>query len=389
MPRAETTRGLEPGILAEARVAQAWFWDGYFARRGIDLQHRFGAEATTLTDLDVIGISFDPSLTARREIGEVKTGTSKTTPRPLDRALWLRGVRDLVGATSSEVTTAFRASTAVRDACRQLGSSVQHLEELTAREARLAIPSVNDCGSHGESMIIARNSVQSFVRSDPVLERAYWFLTSEVWFLEPFDALKRLLGLLRETTKRWPPDNQPEPLACARWIAAETIALVTLHLVTIAGIHNRMDPATFKETAAARLSTGDVAYHSIRKLSDRVDDYLAKILSSLDAPADVQVSAMGAFMPTPPDYFEPLLELVQRLAVEARTTSRLPRQMDVLIYERLVRQRGLSSSVARRLDIDADTQRQVRLIAAFLKGQTGVSSETERALNSPLPLPAT
>lgn len=49
MPPAETTRGLDEGIRAEIRVAQAWFWDGYYVRRGIDLQHRFGYEISTVT----------------------------------------------------------------------------------------------------------------------------------------------------------------------------------------------------------------------------------------------------------------------------------------------------------------------------------------------------
>jgi hypothetical protein len=76
VPPAAKTPGLDPAIAAEVRVAQAWFWDGYYVRRGIDLQHRFGSDVSTVTDLDVLGILFDPTLVAHKSIGEVKSGTS-------------------------------------------------------------------------------------------------------------------------------------------------------------------------------------------------------------------------------------------------------------------------------------------------------------------------
>jgi hypothetical protein len=102
VPPAETTRGLDEGARTEVRVAQVWFWDGYYVRRGVDLQHRFGSEVSTVTDLDVLGYSFESSLKHHKHIGEVKTGKSNNTPRPLDRALWLRGLRELVDAESGE-----------------------------------------------------------------------------------------------------------------------------------------------------------------------------------------------------------------------------------------------------------------------------------------------
>src|SRR5690348_10720673 len=130
VPPAETTRGLDEGIRAEIRVAQAWFWDGYYVRRGIDLQHRFGYEISTVTDLDVLGFSFESSLKHHKYIGEVKAGKSNNTPRPLDRALWMRGLREMFAAESGEITTAFKTSTPVRDACKRLGVTVQHLDDL-------------------------------------------------------------------------------------------------------------------------------------------------------------------------------------------------------------------------------------------------------------------
>lgn len=299
MPPAATTPGLDAGTLAEVRVAQAWFWDGYYVRRGIDLQHRFGADVSTVTDLDVLGYFFDASLSHHKRIGEVKTGTSKSTPRPLDRALWMSGLRELVGAEQSEVTTAFSTSSAIRDACRRLGSSVQHLDDLAARETRLYIPAFDDQGSQGQSVAVVRKQVQNFVKVDARSERAYWFLTSEVWFLDPFDALKRTLGLIREFAKVWPSESHQEAMRAARWFLAEAISIVTLNLAIMAGEANTMNASTFQDMATARLASGDVPYFAMRKIAERVDEYVAKLLASIDAPADVRTGAMGAFVPLP------------------------------------------------------------------------------------------
>lgn len=384
VPPGVMTPGLDAGTKAEVRVAQAWFWDGYFVRRGVDLQHRFGDGVSTVTDLDVLGFAFEPSLKHHKHIGEVKTGKANNTPRALDRALWLRGLRDLVGAQSGEVTTAFRPSAAVRDVCRRLGVTVQHTDDLAARENRLAIDQVSDTGSQGETIAVLRKEVQNFVKRDPILERGYWFLVSEVWFLEPFDALKRTLGLIRELGKSWPNAAHQDATLAARWFFAEAVSIVTLNLTIIAGQANSMDRQAFQEMASAKLASGDIPSYAIRNLSDRFDEYLGKILTSVDAPAEIRATAMGAFLPIPPDYTEPLIELVSRLASNADSVALLPRQMDAVLFERLVRRRDLAPEIQRRLRVTRNTERLVRLVAAFLRGQLALPEPVDKVMTAPL-----
>ncbi|WP_396911307.1 hypothetical protein [Mycolicibacterium sp.] len=384
MPPAETTRGLDAGALAEVRVAQAWFWDGYYVRRGVDLQHRFGSEVSTVTDLDVLGYSFDPSLVHHKRIGEVKSGNTKNTPRPLDRALWMRGLLQLINAESGEITTAFKSSSTVRDMCRKLGITVQNLDDLNVREARLHISQYDDLGSQGTTIALVRRDVQRRVKDDPHLERGYWFLVSEVWFLEPFDGLKRTLGLIASLSTRWPADNHHDELTVARWFFAEAISVAMLNLAVIAGEANTMDTATFRQTAAARLASGDIPFHALRALSDHVDTFVGKILAQLNAPSDVRMSAIGGLMPLPPDYTEPLLELISRFAAEAHTTAQLPRQLDAILFERLVRRRELSAALRSRLQLTENTERLMRLLAAFLRGQFALPSVVDRVLTTPL-----
>jgi hypothetical protein len=381
--RDATTHGLEPGTVAEVRVARAWFWDGYYVRRGVDLQHKFGTDISTVTDLDLLAFSFDQALVMRKYIGEVKSGKSQNTPRPLDRALWARGLRELVGADGAEVTTAFRPSTAVREFCAGFDVTIQHMDDLAAREKRLNVVEVADVGSHGEILAGEMKQIQAVAKRTPELERAFWFLQSEVWFLDPFDALKRLLGLLRRLSTMWPAESDGEAMRAARWFFAETISIATLQLVIIAGKANTMDQRAFAELAMGKLAAGNVPIHEMSRLSDRVDEYVTKLLTSLDAPMDVRVNSLGAFRPEPPDYTEPLLELVHRLASSAAVVSRLPRQMDAIMFQRLYWRRDVLV-VRRRLQLDPECERFVRLIGAFLRGQFQLPAPVEKVMSTSL-----
>ncbi|MFF3489391.1 hypothetical protein ACFYXC_40080 [Streptomyces sp. NPDC002701] len=104
------------GEQLEARVSQLWFWEGFYSRHGVNLQRHY-QEPLTITDVDLFAFDFSPQLSMSKYIGEVKSGTGKNAAKPLDRIVWLRGIRELVGADSAELTIA----TGVTDRIRALG----------------------------------------------------------------------------------------------------------------------------------------------------------------------------------------------------------------------------------------------------------------------------
>jgi len=74
---------------------------------------------------------------------------------------------------------------------------------------------------------------------------------------------------------------------------AEAVSIAVLNLAVIAGQANTMNAVAFRQTAAARLASGDLPYHALRALSDHVDTYVGKILATLNAPADIRMGAIG------------------------------------------------------------------------------------------------
>lgn len=397
MPRDGTARSPKPGSSPlslpsgerlEAQVAQLWFWEGFYARAGVDLQRHFEREPLTITDLDLLAFDLNPQLARSKYIGEVKSGTGKNAAKPLDRVIWLRGLRELVGATSAELTIAHAPSDRVRELSHSLGITAQSTYDFERREQEI-VGGRADFGSHGVSALTTTKEVQKICRGDSELERSFWFLRSEVWFLDPFLALKQLIELMRRLVQRWTPRYEDDDTRGVRWLLAEGVSVFTLNLVTIAGYSLRLSRNDFNGLVAGRLAEGALPKHQMRYLSEQVDKYVAGVLAATNAPPDVRVEALGAFLPTAPEYAEQIAEAAWRLGQSPHAARSLPRQVDALIFERLVRSREPGEAPATRLGLSRDDGFGLRrLIAGLLRGCQASTALVDDALQAPVQAPS-
>lgn len=375
------------GDRAEARVAQLWFWEGFYSRSGIDLRRHYQPEPLQVTDLDLLAFEFSPVLQRRKYIGETKTGTGRSTPRPLDRIVWLRGLASLVGADGAELTSAIQPTAEARQLGVGLDVRAQTLEDLARREQQVRIDVVGDSGSHGETALLRRHEVHATCSSNHDLEQAYWFLRSEVWFLDPWMSLKRTAALVRHLAKMWAPKVTDDEQSAVAWLLAETVSVFTLNLVTVAREAIALDRRTFETALSERLAAGAVSPMELRRLADAVDRYVAGVLRQVGAPAHAVVESMGAFQPTPPEYAAPLAETAARLAASPQHTRTLPRYLDLILHERLVRQREPAPAALNKLganDLNV-LARAARLVAAFLRGQADLPLDVAEFMGSPVP----
>lgn len=366
MPPAKTDP-LTSGDLLEIRVGQVWFWEGYFARVGIDLIGHYGPELIQVTDLDLLAIGFGPGLEVHRTIGESKSGVGKSAPKPLDRIVWLSGLRQLVNAHAAELTVMAKATPTIRELGRQLRVNVESADDLTERETVLDIAAHADVGAHGPNAMILRRTVRSIARDDPTLATAFKFLTSTVWFLDPFAAMKQTLGLLETLCQRWTPGVQDNEMLAMRWLIAETLSIWVLNLVTITGHARPMDAAAFTGHVRERLADGIVPAQRMRQLSRDFDKFVGGVLAAANASPELRIEAMGAFNPAPPEWANSLAELALRLARQPALGD-LPRQFDLLVHERIARSRTVPKAAATILRLDDHAVRNdLALIGAFLR----------------------
>jgi hypothetical protein len=375
---------LSPGDELEMRLARLWFWEGSFSRRGINLQQHFTDENFTITDLDLLAFEITGQLSARRGIGEAKSGTGKDAPKPMDRCLWLAGVARLVQADSAEYVTALKVSRKIRETAARLSVRPMTIDDLTQREKASGMDAVLDVGSHGPTAMAKAKFAAKHARNDRHWERAFWFVRCEVWFLEPWHAVKRSIGLLDSLANWWTPDIDDDDQALLRWLYAVALGVFTLNAVLLAGHRLGSEKNEWRGWARDRLAEGAVPMHQMRVLSDAVDKYVAGLLGRLKAPVELQVETIGTFLPTVPDWADGLLELVERLAADPATTRDLPRHVDLVVHERLVHRRHVDPVVLGRVDRgqSAELDKLRRQVTAFLRGNARLPEAVDKALGT-------
>jgi hypothetical protein len=366
----------------EMRLARMTFWQGSFARSGVDLQRHYLPDPLLITDLDLLAYSFTPQLVRMKLIGEAKSGTGRSAPKPLDRVIWLAGLQRLVDADQAILISSLNPSVRVRDLGRSVNVTALSTADLQGWEQRHLTGDMEDCGSQGPSMWEAAKAAHVACKGEPSLERAYWALRSELWFLNPWQAAKRVIGILDEATRWWTPKLDDAQQAALRWICAESLSILGLQLTTLVGIIRSSSPADWRREAPEKLAEGLVPAPNMRALSDAFDKYLVRALTIAKADQVLKVESMGAFIPQPPAWTSQFVELLERLDSSPGVVD-LPRHLDLVIYERLVRRRHVDPNLLAWVGPDPAEGHKMRAwIAAFLRSVTVMPEAIQKALAS-------
>src|SRR5204863_3066788 len=93
------TTPFESGTRLEARTQRLFMCQGAFAERGLFIRAGRGS-SKLVTDVDVVAHDYNLNLQHRRIYAECKGGRNKS---PLDRVVWIRGVREAIQANNAHL----------------------------------------------------------------------------------------------------------------------------------------------------------------------------------------------------------------------------------------------------------------------------------------------
>ena len=360
------------GELYECRVARLLHHEGAFVRRAVDLQLHFG-EPFTVTDVDVLALTFLPSLRRQVTVGECKTTEARNAPSAADRLLWGSGVRRLVpGADRHFVAVVRPASDKVRALARQLGAGVMDERDLSRREQLLGLDPDDLSGPHDPAHLEREKQVYAVVKRDDELKRVWGFVRADFWFSDAVYGLKRALGALRLLARRWHPELPAAEAETVRWLVEEGTAAVVISLTELAGECYRQPHDVFERNITKRLSEGQVPFDVMQQVSKDVDRYLLAVLEEEGIDPAKAVGRLGALDPSPPPYTEPLLEVLERLAETPRYSVDLGRMLD----ERISSRRGSPVPTdASRIPQAEHASLRLETVATFLKAQVRLPDE--------------
>lgn len=169
------------------------------------------------------------------------------------------------------------------------------MDEIARREVAWLPPALADCGSQGPTVFQDAGATRIRCKTEPELECGYWFLRSEVWFLDEWQATKQLIGALDRLHPWWTPNLDDDDAAALRWLYAEAVSVLVLNIVALTGRSWAIASSDWTSVVAGRLSEGAMPAHNMRALADSFDRFPGRALKEAKASNTLLVESMGAF----------------------------------------------------------------------------------------------
>jgi hypothetical protein len=220
------------------RLRRILFKLGYWAPIEVELSHydylgtSISLKRKSLTDLDVLGIKYDPAFTPHKVVGDCKLGRNVSD---VNRLFWLRGVMDFFGANQAYFLHPAIDSHA-RAIAPKMGIRVLDDKELTRFEeatdaASLQLPladvttqqRINDLWG-----IEPPPRGQSPTEDQLALKNVYSYLSYSYWYIEKYRNLLVLVRHFEDVARYLDPAN-PRHVLMAH-TGAERFALTLLDL---------------------------------------------------------------------------------------------------------------------------------------------------------------
>ena len=178
-------------LTLKLRFKRVLFQMGYYCPLEVELSHyqTLGLEVKrrSLTDLDVLGIKFDPVLSPHRIICDCKSGKNVSDP---NRLFWLKGVMDYFGANEGYYLRP-KIDYHARAVAPKLGVRVIDENELQALESNLQVDTIplqlQDPDYYMRKQQLWGISIPNKAQATPEqqeLKNVYSYLTYQYWYIE-------------------------------------------------------------------------------------------------------------------------------------------------------------------------------------------------------------
>ena len=323
---------LTSGVGLEARVQRFFVAQGVFAERGLfpsaSPDHRMLS-----TDIDVLISEYASGFHVTRRHAECKGGKIPL----LDRILWLRGVRTLLGADGSYLIVPDFNKDASEFA-RALDIQLLTIKQLEGWEA--AIPVLQDfwpCRSDFQAYDSARAAWMKLSGSKEAdadwrfLREILGFIEIDSWLSFYYRHLNKLLRLIADVARQYERRYSDINLElCSRYCFSALLVRLCQYLLTICYDVSRLPVTDVGPYIHQRLIYGD---QDPERTSGLIDGTVVWIKQGLEKkgiamPPEIDVGRLYE----PPQYTADLLELINKLLQQSHEARYLPIAMEAMQF---------------------------------------------------------
>lgn len=211
------SKAVDLDLPLKLRLRRLFFSQGYWSPIEVDLSHYedlgvgSGVKRRSLTDLDVLGIKFDPLFTQHRVVADCKSGKNVSDA---NRLFWLRGVMDYFGADQayfvrSKMDAHFRAI-APKMGLRAINDTeLAAMEKATAATAfPIPLADVSFYQSVRNLWGIQVSSDTKITQEQIRLKKVYSYLSYTYWYIERYRNLLTNVGYFESIAELLDPANE-------------------------------------------------------------------------------------------------------------------------------------------------------------------------------------
>lgn len=317
------------GNALEARVQRMFLAQGVFAERflvpAVEETHRMVA-----TDIDVLASEYTSGFHLTRRHAECKSGKRVAN---LDRVLWLRGVRTMLGADATYfVVDSFDEQGA--DFARSLDVDVMTIKQLGTWESALSIPE-DQWPSRSDFRLIdpirkrlnERGRRRDAASGDVLIRQALQFVEIDSWLTFGYGRLNRLLRILKNLSDEFPGTGRLNASGnYARYSASALLVRLSQYLMAMCHDVSRVPVSNYHSYLTSRLTFGDQDPSHARGLVQGTVDWMSQVLRDSGTPVPLVFGSNQLF--EPPNYSDGLVSLIQELLRAPDEARYLPVAME-------------------------------------------------------------
>jgi hypothetical protein len=337
---------LKKGPAWEYRMHRALFASGWYVRRNVDLRERIAGSPQTMAEVDLLGLSFDAGLNARRLVGECKDRKGST--KEADRVIWLLGLGQLLDADELLFAKPRIAAATVHFA---RSTSVALHEEAGVLRIESAVNGVEVAGAFdpaiGEDLI--RPATDRKLFGDSRLRDAYDWVHNASWYEDPLARVKRLPGYFRLVTAAAAGDTR-------RVLVIEGILAVLACALQVAGILRRHAPQVARALASDTLASGAAPASALREIAARADEYYRDVLDRVTEVhsgqrAMLEIPRLAEHIAAPPRWADAFFSFADSLGARPESATDVLRFAELELFESLA---GRDPAPAQRTYVRGD-----------------------------------
>ncbi len=310
---------------------------GFFSRRGIQLKSYFYPEVSDITDIDSYGIKWNSDLSSTRTLAMCTTERGKKETGTSNRILLVRGLMDLVGASSAylvmeKMSNKLRAFSATNNVIPLDENRLSELESDLGLERFFASNNLNlkteILGYYGE---LKRNVETT---------HHYWFLLSDFWFIQPNLRIKRIMNHIENLCSKLALEEKHE-----KWLYIESAVLLGVALLDFAFEVSCQPKAAREDYIIVKMIEGISTVEEQDRIRRAMYNIIAATVKEMTGKT-IRIPNGDLKIP-PPEYTELLIELVMRIIQHAQYAREMPRLMDYLLYESVIWEQDVKNDLMR------------------------------------------